>query len=673
MSPFTSTKLYEVLPRGSFFRLLKLLPGKEDEPITCELSVHDIMMAPPYEALSYVWGDPTITSEVLCNGQRFNVTINLKGALQRLRLVDQARTLWADAICIDQSNVGERGHQVNLMGLVYESALKVLIWLGEDSQCEAQAAFHLIQELNLYYAPKTRSSDELDKIRLPPEKTLLFMNASKWLPVFSLFRRDWFTRVWVLQEVGLAKTAEIFWGCASLKFSQLIEFICILYSSRAFQSADYQFPVRGPLTDTFYMFWCTTNTKESWKTECPLIRVLSHRPINASRCDFLNVISISRFYKASDRRDNIYAFLGHPSAKIATSPDAKIVDADYEKDLQELYWDLAVKLMDSRCGLSWLSEIVHHSEGTLSKAPVSWTSLWDSTEGVLNIAPFPGALGPRADFCAGISQTSEFEMIIEPIPHYENRKLTYGRLRLRGVVFDCVHNVSNIMQPAGVMQMKPVIGANTPTAECSAGKSRVRNPIEEAWSIISTDPSLARANSSPKSKRNSLYELSVTLTIGIRGGGSGILCEDDVEAHLADFQAYCYGQCSEDFTTVIQREFSAAPSSSTMPTATNGNAEIYSSSMMRHCNNRRFFTTRNRQFYGIGPQLTREGDICCVLVGAKVPFILRPAPKSHPSMKNSTTTNYQLIGECYIHDVMHGEMLEKALSGEEHLQDIILV
>lgn len=41
--------------------------------------------------------------------------------------------LWIDAICINQSSMEERGHQVQLMGDVYSKAQRTWIWLGEST------------------------------------------------------------------------------------------------------------------------------------------------------------------------------------------------------------------------------------------------------------------------------------------------------------------------------------------------------------------------------------------------------------------------------------------------------------------------------------------------------------------------------------------------------------
>ena len=67
----------------------------------------------------------------LNNGFQLGITDNLYKALRRLRRPLASRTLWVDALCINQNDIDERGWQVSIMGQIYKSALNVLVWLGE--------------------------------------------------------------------------------------------------------------------------------------------------------------------------------------------------------------------------------------------------------------------------------------------------------------------------------------------------------------------------------------------------------------------------------------------------------------------------------------------------------------------------------------------------------------
>jgi hypothetical protein len=82
-------------------RLLILHSGNQDDPIHCSLKTCLISETEPYEALSYVWGDATITTPIYIGPlhKKFEVTTNLACALSHLRLEDHDRVLWVDALC----------------------------------------------------------------------------------------------------------------------------------------------------------------------------------------------------------------------------------------------------------------------------------------------------------------------------------------------------------------------------------------------------------------------------------------------------------------------------------------------------------------------------------------------------------------------------------------------
>ena len=104
---------YIALLHQHAIRLLELMPGKADDKLVGSMKTVRIDHTPSYEAISYAWGNPERTAEILCNDQVFGITASLSGALQRVRRADEARLLWADAICIDQNNLIERGNRFN--------------------------------------------------------------------------------------------------------------------------------------------------------------------------------------------------------------------------------------------------------------------------------------------------------------------------------------------------------------------------------------------------------------------------------------------------------------------------------------------------------------------------------------------------------------------------------
>lgn len=158
ISPYSYTPLSEP---HSQIRLLKipldvgLFYGvASPKPLTCTLAVFDIPIGsqsrarrllrasqlPLFHALSYVWGDPMRSHEILIDGKRFPVTKNLYLALRSMQSgITGAMHVWADAICINQEDNPEKSAQIQLMREIYNTASEVRIWLGmvtpETARC----------------------------------------------------------------------------------------------------------------------------------------------------------------------------------------------------------------------------------------------------------------------------------------------------------------------------------------------------------------------------------------------------------------------------------------------------------------------------------------------------------------------------------------------------------
>ncbi|RKK25165.1 hypothetical protein BFJ66_g9808 [Fusarium oxysporum f. sp. cepae] len=122
---------------GRQFRLLTILSTKPE--ISCRLEVAEFGDELSFNALSYVWGDPTLTETILVNEHRIQVTKNLISALRyapyHLSRSKNATSLklWVDAICINQMDRTEKGHQVSMMKDIYSQSSIVLCWLGSPT------------------------------------------------------------------------------------------------------------------------------------------------------------------------------------------------------------------------------------------------------------------------------------------------------------------------------------------------------------------------------------------------------------------------------------------------------------------------------------------------------------------------------------------------------------
>jgi hypothetical protein len=91
------------------------------------------------------------------------VTRNCGLALGYLRKTDSTWVLWIDAICINQEDDKERGHQVAIMRDVYSRAIEVLIWLGEARKI---AAFQIPGSDYELFNPRNTSEDTVSVTKL---------------------------------------------------------------------------------------------------------------------------------------------------------------------------------------------------------------------------------------------------------------------------------------------------------------------------------------------------------------------------------------------------------------------------------------------------------------------------------------------------------------------------
>ncbi|PMD29117.1 HET-domain-containing protein [Hyaloscypha variabilis F] len=106
---------YPSLTKDNKTRLLILEPGSFDDELKCRLKSVDQLDEHNYEALSYYWGQRPGTITEMSSGQHIHITANCEAALRRLRLQNESRLLWVDAVCINQSDKAERSRQVEIM------------------------------------------------------------------------------------------------------------------------------------------------------------------------------------------------------------------------------------------------------------------------------------------------------------------------------------------------------------------------------------------------------------------------------------------------------------------------------------------------------------------------------------------------------------------------------
>ncbi|KAK1775287.1 ankyrin repeat-containing domain protein [Copromyces sp. CBS 386.78] len=300
-------------------RLLRLLPSEnENAAIHCELfcTALDSKGTRLYEALSYVWGSEDKPCSILINGYNLAVGENLHAALLHLRDHSIPRTIWIDAICINQEDEEEKGHQVQSMAKIYAKASRVIVWLGEEAAGSDQAL------------EETRIAAELSTRRLDNKAGIL-----------TLLQRPWFQRIWVLQEVAAARHILIKCGSAEIDGFAFCSGLNALNLSNELpadlwaQILSVTYLIRGAIFRPKY----ATSQSDNFS--------LDIRPLG-------ELIEMYHTRKATKRRDKVYALLGMSS----DNPIAAGLFADYKISWKQLFKKLIHFFLSELVSVDGLSD-----------------------------------------------------------------------------------------------------------------------------------------------------------------------------------------------------------------------------------------------------------------------------------------------------------------------------
>ena len=199
--------------------------GGVTTPLLWSLERYELDHAPEYRALSYAWGpkDDQIAFD-LANKQLY-IGRNLSDFFTHVDPAHMGHNIWVDQICIDQKSVEERNHQVTIMAEIYRQAAEVIVWLGPGSP-------HNAMLYQLIAACKTDTDLlSLKRLGIVFEGVGLsrfgsyehrYMLYDVWKEAAQSFMDlDYWTRLWPVQEVLLARKLVAFMGSRMLSWRKL--------------------------------------------------------------------------------------------------------------------------------------------------------------------------------------------------------------------------------------------------------------------------------------------------------------------------------------------------------------------------------------------------------------------------------------------------------------------
>jgi hypothetical protein len=323
------------------------------------------------------------------------------------------------------------------------------------------------------------------------------------------------------------------------------------------------------------------------------------------------VLEASRLFSATDARDHVFAFLGHPSALLPGNGES-LVKADYELDLERLYYLVAQRL--AATSLNFLVQAQNTTE-TLARGEAcpSWIPRWDSS-----LSDAPAAFWEAWDASLRVSKHTSYPL-----------RICDKRLIVSALMFDTVQFQTDVMR----------------SSDFDHDTGKIGFWIEECWNLTE------RAAETFPHKYQENHLLAFVSVLQCNYVSKTTDTEAFAQKTITDFfQACVYFNnkfCNEKLLRSIFR--------SKLPALQHRN---FAAQFKHYGTNRRFFVTKTG-YWGLGPATMQEGDVCAVLLGADVPFLLRPVAEER---------SFQLVGQLYVFGAMYGEIIQRS-DAEEGLAE----
>lgn len=340
-------------------RLIKVCRRKVYGKIACKIYHFDEeqLGSVKYHALSYVWGDARPTRKVYLRDQgtdwhQFPLHENLWQFLDYAwRHKQFGQLFWTDRLCLDQDSHEEISRQVPRMRAIYRSAELTVVWLKlkEEEQQDLRRFVRWRRGLELMpeawrRVMRKRLSLSADEIwaqvlgnpwsrglnHMPEswqklmQKRLSLSADDVWAQVLN---NPYWQRIWIVQEVVVAKKVCVTFEDVSIDLDELPDFFGSFETGRTYVS------MREPA------FWALFNMRAEGG-KLPLWRILT---------DFSE-------YDSSRPSDRVYGLLGLVAHHDDGSSPVENIQVDYDKPTSHVILDA---VFESSPPFKWYSNARH--------------------------------------------------------------------------------------------------------------------------------------------------------------------------------------------------------------------------------------------------------------------------------------------------------------------------
>ena len=608
---------YSSLPAGSFTRVIVLRPASlESDELCCDIELVNLgREAYTFDAVSYVWGEPKFTDILRCGstGDEIRITPTLGSALRRFRSSKTPRRLWADAVCINQSDNEEKARQVAQMALIYQRARSTVIYLGDQLPGQERYVYFL---LKLADAVPSIASAVLDMNKNNDHIQRIMLDAfgRENLPAIrNMTKFPWFGRRWIIQEAALCRVVVVFFGRSMLRLDHL------------------QLSMTALANSSFITYGAAQGAMNSLDVIQFIRNYRSRWMEKGSGYGILDLLVNSHFSQATEPRDRLFALLalaldvnrpGEASSGISLRPD-------YTKYLLETYTDFALQCLRSSPTL----DLLHCAGSFRCTLPTSGNPYLD-TDGPMGYPSYVPDWTARRRYMPLVDVRRFAAGFGDGAP--AARTIRARSLVIRGMVLDYVSKSTEAFPDTLLPDLIPgVIGTSLQVYDSVVppGSAAAPIPLEAFSRTLIVDNALLDSSimlkGAPRTPEQDEEERA-------RAERSRKALHMGFQAIHADYKAT--GAKNMNFLKVQNGD------------GKNFLQLQYAKAICQTMEGRSFFMSE-RRFMGVGPDDIREKDLIVVFFGVRTPFVLRPVPFYGAGA-------YKIVGDCYVDGFMYGEALK---------------
>jgi hypothetical protein len=620
------------ITRSDELRVFVVEPGAGTEEVRCRMLNVAQSWRTRYDALSYTWGDESVGREtIVVDGLRTSVTKNLYLALVHLRDPARPRLLWVDALCINQDDDAERDEQVQKMGSIYSSARKVVVWLGEQTR-DVEGAFAMIE---------SGAAASTSSIRAH------HFTAGGWSPVFNLLRRPWFQRTWIIQEAVLARDPVLVCGFESLPWKTLSKCCTSLEFDGIVPHHDPAVSHAVGAINIIEQARLETHTKYVYTSlrRSPSGKRYRTKSKYTPEFRLASTLYATRGFQCKDPRDKVFGVL---SLVTDVGPDDETLRVNYAAGVEQVYQAVAQWEMTKNESLELLS-YCSRKTGRHPDMP-SWVpdfSDMEDAESVLYLREAESRSHYRRRWNNKKKEPERQcnpgfeEEGCRPSFYEENGKTV---LVLTGKVVDSIAEVGAVTKRPNTAIHGGSLGGDGPPELDMTGVAKRRECLSEyVRTALAADPVPVPGRDEPGTGRVP-YWRSPTLGMSEYQFEQfrrvlGYFGEHRVEKdHMQGYARFLHGSDGD-------------------PQLHQGWHWLgYLDRSFHKMAGRRFCATRAGKI-GCVPGGAREGDLVCLISGARVPIILR-------RVQAGERLRYVVVGDAYISEMMRPGVYVHRFDGE---------